>query len=240
MTYTEIFEMVKAVGTPTATLVIGLYFISESRKQTSKVVEELWKTVSGKMDDQKRCSDDVKKEVTLIHKKTDLLLDQASNELDADNVINMAVNYLQKCHFVWMAYYRVRKEQNHVLDQTDVVAARWEEKITEFKKKLPGQFGRYTHKGVPLDNFWGPSGAEQYCRYLLNDLFGLQYSIAAGMETLIQEDDLESHFERVISAMIGMLRTYCETGQPFKAQWSNTLPRITLTPPPNAGEVNHL
>lgn len=240
MTYMQILELVKAVGAPTATLIIGIWFIMQSRKDSKELLDRSLAAFQEAIETQAKDSGETKALVKRIDSKTDLILDNAANELDADNVINMGVNYLQKVHLQWISYYELRKRQNHILDQPDVISARYNEKIREFAPKLKSQFGRYTYKGRTIDHFWGKTGSEYYCRYLLNDLFALQYNVAAGQDSLIKEDELLPHFERVISSMIGMLRVWTESGKSFEEQWDNSLPKITLYPPKVSGTVEFL
>lgn len=172
---------------------------------------------------------EAKRSITDMRETLDLLLDNSSNELDIDGVINMMTIYLSLTHHRMFAFYRMSKKNNHILQMPHIIYAKYEDRKEVFFTKLDSQSARYTHKTKNLLTFWGDGGVREYVDELMHDLYCFQLAQANGEYTLVKDGDLDEWGGRIISGIIGSIRLWGKTGKTWMEQGGRSLiPKLTI------------
>lgn len=165
-----------------------------------------------------------REELKEVHQNLQIVMDNNSGELDIDDTINMITIYLSLVHTRMKEFYKARTRMNHILKDPILVNAKYIDRAEEYGDKLESQSARYTHKGRPLNEFWGATGAHTYVDEMMHNLYILQLSLARGEKTLVTtEEELDRWFERNISVIIGSIRVWDKRGKSWIEQGGRNL-----------------
>lgn len=120
---------------------------------------------------------------------------------------------IDKLHKACLVHYHMRKEANHILDHSEIVANRY---ITHAESMAGKCIKALTWDELggtlPLAMFWGQGGAEGYFRHIATDLYYLHLLQAQGdREALaVTTEDIQSAMDRCLSKLLGAFAKWLE------------------------------
>ena len=140
------------------------------------------------------------------------LLADSIGRLDCNLALNQFSIYLNSVHLRAFIFFQRRCKVNHILGSEDLVRGRYINEGESYASKINTQLHKYTIDGINLSFFWGPQGAQSYCRYLMVELYNLQLLKVLGDEMALgmTDEDIQNAFDRNLSRLMAAFKKWMD------------------------------